>query len=71
MYIPDDVWNYIIKKFLFKTKEMKEYDKFVINFKNKIKKINFIKKRNNVLEDYLFIQWDLKKQICFIDNYLW
>ncbi len=71
MYIPDDIWNYL-KTFIFKTKEMKKYDVFISDLESKIKNIQTIQGRGvNSPEDWMFIHWSLKKQICFIDQYSW
>ena len=42
MFFPQDVWIEI-KKYMFKTNEMKEYDKFVIYFNNWSKFIKHLK----------------------------
>jgi len=70
MYIPDDVWNYI-KTFMFKTEEMKTYDLFVLIFIQTVKKIIRVTGKINNPEDWIFNGWNFKKQICFIDKYLW
>ena len=68
MYIPDDIWREI-KKFMFKTPEMKKYDIFIQNFKNKINRINSVIFKNEPYEQMMYNSWSFAAKYMFIHNY--
>ena len=68
MYIPNDIWQ-IIKKFMFKTPEMKEYDIFINNFKLKINIINNLQFPNEPYEEMMYTSWSFAEKYMFIRNY--
>ena len=68
MYIPDDIWREI-KKFMFKTPEMKKYDIFIKNFKNKINRINSVIFKNEPYEQMMYNSWSFAAKYMFIHNY--
>ena len=39
MFFPEDIWNNI-KQFIFKSKEMKQYDNVIFDLQEKIKRAN-------------------------------
>ena len=53
MYLPDDIWIEI-KKYIFKTDEMKQYDKFVKYFMEWSQFINKIKFKHETYEQMLY-----------------
>ena len=65
MFFPTDVWIEI-KKYLFKTHEMKEYDKFVIYFNKWSKFINNLKFKYEPYEQMLYDNWSFSKKILFV-----
>lgn len=68
MYIPDDIWIEI-KKFMFKTPEMKKFDIFIQNFKNKINRINSVIFKNEPYEQMMYNSWSFAAKYMFIHNY--
>ena len=73
MHFPEEIWREI-KRFIFKTKEMKKYESFIetFNYMNKITQ-DIIFGENNIYtyEDYLFQSWSFKKKILFIEGTLY
>ena len=68
MYLPNGGYLYI-KSFLFKTPEMKLYDKLVsdlIIYKNK----NELTFPGEPYERFLYERWSLLKKLNFIDHFL-
>ena len=68
MYIPDDIWREI-KKFMFKTPEMKKYDIFIQNFNKKINRINGVIFKNEPYEQMMYNSWSFAAKYMFIHNY--
>lgn len=68
MYIPDDIWREI-KKFMFKTPEMKKYDIFINHFKFKINIINNLKFPNEPYEQMMYNSWSFAAKYMFIKQY--
>tara|TARA_Y100000816_G_C25583823_1_gene313822 strand:- start:172 stop:390 length:219 start_codon:yes stop_codon:yes gene_type:complete len=68
MYIPNDIWQ-IIKTFMFKTPEMKQYDIFIENFNEKISAINNIHFPNEPYEQMMYNSWSFAERYMFIYNY--
>ena len=69
MYIPDDIWREI-KKFMFKTPEMKKYDIFIQNFNKKINRINGVIFKNEPYEQMMYNSWSFAEKFMFLRNYL-
>lgn len=68
-YLPKGVWLHI-KSFLFKTHEMKQYDKLVKDFDYLCKVKNELKFPGEPYERFLYERWSLIKKLNFIDNFL-
>ena len=69
VYIPDDLW-FQIKKYMFKTQEMKNYDDFTLLYKYSVKLTETIKFSDEPMEQMIYDMWSFNKKINFIQNYL-
>ncbi len=69
MYLPNGVWLHI-KSFLFKTPEMKLYDKLVSDFDYLCKIKNELTFPGEPYERFLYERWSLLKKLHFIDHFL-
>ena len=68
MYFPDDIWNYI-KLFIFKSDEMINYDKILLNLKEINSKIKYIdSKKFKLIEDKIFNSWLISRRILFLNK---
>jgi len=68
MYFPDDIW-YHLKLFMFKSIEMINYDKILLNLKEINDKIKYIdSKKFKVIEDKIFNNWLISKRILFLNK---
>ena len=68
MYFPDDIWNHL-KLFMFKSNEMINYDKVLLNLKEINSKIKYIdSKKFKVIEDKIFNNWLISKRILFLNK---
>ena len=68
MYFPDDIWNHL-KLFMFKSNEMINYDKILLNLKEINEKIKYINnKKFKVIEDKIFNSWLISKRILFLNK---
>ena len=65
MYLPDDIWHEI-KRYMFKSIEMKKYDKFVKYFNKKITFVNNLKFKNEPYEQMLYDSWSFAGKFIFI-----
>lgn len=69
VYIPDELW-FQIKKYMFKTEEMKKYEDFTLLYKYSVKLAKTIKFSDEPMEQMIYDMWSFNKKINFIQNYL-
>ena len=69
VYIPDELW-FQIKKYMFKTEEMKNYEDFTLLYKYSVKLAKTIKFSHEPMEQMMYDMWSFNKKINFIQNYL-
>jgi hypothetical protein len=68
MYFPDDIWHHL-KLFIFKSIEMINYDKILLNLNEINDKIKYIdSKKFKVIEDKIFNNWLISKRILFLNE---
>lgn len=69
VYIPHDLW-FQIKKYMFKTQEMKNYEDFTLLYKYSVKLAETITFPHEPMEQMMYDMWSFNKKINFIQNYL-
>lgn len=68
MYLPQDIWIEI-KRYMFKTKEMKKYDTFVKYFSEWAQFINNIKFKDEPYEQAQYNNWSFSMRYMFIRHW--